>query len=184
LLELAALEGNLPREAAEHSVREARAERQRELWLRLWQQLLAQGPALVAIEDLHWANESAFEYLAALLSLSHTSPLLLVVTSRPGMLPNSPYWLGTLKSAAVLSLDLGPLSAKEGRELARELAIDQRDHIEAAIERSGGHPLFLEQILRAKRPAHLTPSIHVVENVLSKGGSSCPTVFIFSRARP
>lgn len=162
LLELAAMEGDAPREAAEQSVREARAERQRELWLDLWQRELDRGPTLVAIEDLHWVPPVAFDHLALLLGLTHASPLLVVVTTRPETPVEHPGWLGAQRGAAGVTLDLGPLSTAEGRQLADELAVRDPEHVEAAIQRSGGHPLFLEQILKARRPVHLSPSIHVV----------------------
>ncbi len=162
LLDLANLDDHHPAEAADQSVREARAARQRELWLELWQREIAEGPTLVGIEDLHWADEVAFDQLAALLNLAHTGPLLLVVTSRRELSAESSRWRGALRSSAVLSLDLGPLTGAESRQLAETLAITDENRVSEAVRRSGGHPLFLEQILRAERPVHLTPSIHVV----------------------
>lgn len=162
LLDLANLQDQQATEAADQSVREARAERQRELWLALWQRELARGPTLVGLEDLHWADEGAFDQLAALLNLAESAPLLLVATSRRELAADSPRWRGVLQSAAVLTLDLGPLSGAESRQLAEGLSVTDEARVNAAVQRSGGHPLFLEQILRAQRPVHLTPSIHVV----------------------
>ncbi|HEU5076511.1 MAG TPA: BTAD domain-containing putative transcriptional regulator, partial [Polyangiaceae bacterium] len=162
LLGLANLDEHPSSEAADKSVREARAERQRELWLELWQRELAQGPTLVALEDLHWAEEAAFDQLAALLNLAHSGPLLMVATSRREPAAESPRWRGALRSCAVLSLDLGPFTGTESRQLAERLAVTDAERVSAAVQRSGGHPLFLEQMLRAERPVHLTPSIHMV----------------------
>lgn len=162
LLGLANLDDHPSPEAADQSVREARAARQRELWLELWQREIAEGPTLVGVEDLHWADEVAFDQLAALQNLTATGPLLMVVTSRRELTAESSRWRGALRSSTVLSLDLGPLSGTESRQLAETLSVTDEARVSEAVQRSGGHPLFLEQILRTERPVHLTPSIHVV----------------------
>ncbi len=160
LLQLAGLDRPVSTEAAGRDMREARAARQRELWHELWQRETVLHATLLLIEDLHWADESALDPITNLLDLMQHSPLIVLVSTRPDGSAESPRWLGALRGHAVTSLDLGPFSPSEGRELARELSVTDPDLIATAIGRSGGHPLFLEQLLRTNRPAELTESIH------------------------
>jgi tetratricopeptide (TPR) repeat protein len=115
---------------------------------------------LVIIDDLHWADQEALDPITTLLDQMQRSPLVLLVSTRPDGSAENPRWLGALRGRAVTSMDLGPLSLSEGRSLAQELSITDPGLIEAALERSGGHPLFLEQLLWTHRPAELTESIH------------------------
>ncbi len=159
LLELAGVDSSSSPEATDRSEREAREERRRQLWFEMWQQQCQRGPVLICIEDLHWADADAIDGVVTLLPLTSKHPLLLVISTRPEGQPETPGWLGALRGQAVTTLDLGPFNADEARALARQLSVTDTGQVEDALVRSGGHPLFFEQILRAQRPAGLTESV-------------------------
>jgi class 3 adenylate cyclase/tetratricopeptide (TPR) repeat protein len=112
--------------------------------------LLAATPAgqarLVVVEDIHWADESTHEVLGRLAQAAPARRLCLVLTSRE--VPAE----GPLTAAAVTRLALERLSPTEVDVLVAEqdggerLAPELRRTI---AERSGGVPLFAEELARA-----------------------------------
>ena len=45
--------------------------------------LTARGPAILAVEDIHWADAATIELLVLLTELTDSLPLMILVTSRP-----------------------------------------------------------------------------------------------------
>ena len=68
-------------------------DRLRTSWVGFLQELTAERPAAVLVEDLHWAGEELCELLA-MLAERVAGPLLLVVTARPELLDQRPGWAG------------------------------------------------------------------------------------------
>jgi len=56
-------------------------------------------------------------------------------------------WRSTAGGAAVVTIDLSPLSPADARSIARRF-IDISSFADQCVERAGGNPLFLEQLLR------------------------------------
>jgi len=112
---------------------------------RVLERRLEQGPVLLSITDVHWADPvvlSLFEHL--LVTLART-PFVLVTTNRPD--PEL-LWPPITTRAAVVRLPLEPLGPISAAQMVR--AIIGNDVDEATIatiyERSGGNPLFLEEL--------------------------------------
>jgi class 3 adenylate cyclase/tetratricopeptide (TPR) repeat protein len=105
----------------------------------------ATRPLILAIEDVHWIDQTSEEFLASMAEVLGGTPILLIVTHRPGY---SPPWVG--KSYAT-QLALRPLSAQASRELVRSMASCPAS--EAAerqiLERGEGNPLFIEELVHA-----------------------------------
>jgi class 3 adenylate cyclase len=107
-------------------------------WVRLASDIGARGPAVVVLEDLHWATEPLIELLARVLS-DAAGPVLILGTTRPGR-PGLPPGetlilepLGDDESGELIDRVLGaPLDAE-----ARELVVRHAD----------GNPFFLEEVL-------------------------------------
>ena len=115
-----------------------------------WLERLSDGqPLVLAVEDLHWCDESSLDVIGAVLARVERLPLLLVMTARPEFLPPWPiaapplhaYSLDTLEPAEVerMLADLG-----DGIALAPALR-------RLILERAGGVPLFVEELLRSLR---------------------------------
>ncbi len=106
-------------------------------WLELLAELTTSGPAVVVVEDLHWAEPELLE----LLRESHRllrMPLLLLGTSRDrGALAGETILLDALPSTNVAQLvdRLAPSTFTDG---VRAFVVD----------RSDGNPFFVEELLR------------------------------------
>src|SRR5215471_8921 len=66
-------------------------DRLRTSWVGFLTELAGERPAVVLVEDLHWAGEELCELLA-MLADQVAGPLLLVVTARPELLDQRPGW--------------------------------------------------------------------------------------------
>ena len=109
---------------------------------------LSRAPMLLLVEDLHWADASLVDALLRLTPIAIDQPLVLVLTSRP----ENERLYEALRSqpagAPLVTIDLGPLRAQEATAIADHLAGLPDTTRRRCIERAGGNPLFLEQLLR------------------------------------
>ena len=123
-------------------------ERQRKrLLTTLAQWFFGAGQSLVmAVEDLHWFDASSLELMQILIEQAATARLMLVCTSRPEF--HAPWTSRSHHTHLVLNR----LTARDVRELvtqvvaANSLSGEAIDHV---IERTGGVPLFVEELTRA-----------------------------------
>lgn len=125
----------------------ARRDRRRRLVNDLVRARARRRPLLVAVEDVHWADSTTLEHLAAMAGAVVDCPALLVMTYRVEGEPVDPVWRGAMQDAPLTTIDLGPLRDSEIRSLAEELATDNGPLVRRCMERAGGNPLFLEQLL-------------------------------------
>jgi len=118
----------------------------------LLEQLAAEKPLVIALDDLHWADGATIELLAALLRRSPEAPVLLVLAFRPGNAPQE--LIAALAAPLVERIELGHLSEEEAAALLSEVDEESR----AAIYRhGGGNPFYLEQLSRLDKPFQLEP---------------------------
>ena len=117
-------------------------------------------PVMLAVEDIHWADPVTLAHLANLAAVVNDCPALLVMTSRVEDEPLDPDWRGAMHGAPLTTIDLGPLRNDEARALAAEVAGAESDFTRHCVERAGGNPLFLEQLLRAgEEPGEGVPDV-------------------------
>ena len=107
---------------------------------------LAEGPLLIRIADLHWADE---EVLAVIDELMHTlarQPLVLVATGRRALQQRWSPAPGRFNSV-VLNVD--PLSRDSVAELLGHLTDGSLgpESALALLDRSGGNPFYLEELV-------------------------------------
>lgn len=133
-------------EAMDH---EARAAGRDGLLPALAQAASARQPLLLLVEDVHWASPEAVRRLARTACETAEAPELLVMTARPENDPVGPGWRAAAGRAPFMILDLGPLSDGEARELAARYAGVDEAAARECVRRAEGHPLFLDQLLRA-----------------------------------
>jgi tetratricopeptide (TPR) repeat protein len=105
-------------------------------------------PLVVVIEDLHWVDPSTLELIQLLVEQGATAPLLLLYTARPEFRPPWP------QRAHHLQLTLDRLSSGEVRAIVGAVAADHAhaladETIAMLVERTGGVPLFVEELTRA-----------------------------------
>jgi len=102
-------------------------------------------PAVVAFEDLHWADPTSLDLLRALADRGAQAPLLLVATTRPEFRP--PWSLRSHHSVISLSpLDRAGVARMIG-EISTSHALS-KEVVEGVSERTGGVPLFVEEVTR------------------------------------
>jgi tetratricopeptide (TPR) repeat protein len=112
--------------------------------------LSARTSLMLLLEDLHWADAAALAHASELAATVGGCPAILVLTSRTEADPLDHAWRGTLGDTPLTTVDLGPLRRDEALALAGALANNtSQDVARACVERAGGHPLFLEQLLRS-----------------------------------
>jgi class 3 adenylate cyclase/tetratricopeptide (TPR) repeat protein len=106
------------------------------------------GPILLIVEDLHWADPQVIAHIAAFALAVADGPGLLVITSRVEGDPIDAAWRASCRNTPFVLIDLGPLRREESMNLAGSLIDTTQRMALACIERAGGNPLFLEQLLR------------------------------------
>jgi predicted ATPase len=111
-------------------------------------QACAERPTFVVVEDLHWADPQLLGHIAAFASAMAEGSGLMVMTSRIEGDPVDAAWRASCRGTPFATIDLGPLRRDEALSLAGSF-MDATQRVAAAcIERAGGNPLFLEQLLR------------------------------------
>ena len=102
-------------------------------------------PVVLAFEDLHWADPTSLDLLRALADRGAQAPLLLLATTRPEFRP--PWSLRSHHSLISLSpLDRAGVARMVGEISARHAL--SKELIEGVNERTGGVPLFVEEVTR------------------------------------
>ena len=107
----------------------------------------AQGPVLLVLEDLHWADPATVVAVDQLLRNLAQRPLLVLAFARPTVHDAYPrLWAGR----ACDVLRLGELSRKASERLVRAVLPDAADAIvERAIDLAQGNAFYLEELVRA-----------------------------------
>ena len=105
-------------------------------------------PLLIAVEDVHWADPETLGHLAAIGRATAISRTVLVMTTRLEGDKLDAHWRSMAGGGSVITIDLSPLSPEEARSIARRF-IDVSAFADQCVERAGGNPLFLEQLLRS-----------------------------------
>jgi len=125
------------------------------------------GPLVLVIDDLQWAEPAMLELVEHVLDWSRGVPILLLCVARPELLDVKPDWAGGKLNATSVLLE--PLAEGEVEQLvdslldAVELDPDARRRIVATAE---GNPLFLEEMAALAREARgaveVPPSIQAL----------------------
>jgi tetratricopeptide (TPR) repeat protein len=116
-------------------------------WPRFATACAAAGPALLVIEDLHWAGDQLLQMLE-LAVVRASGPLVVLATARPELAEAYPGFGASGEGFA--SISLRPLGADHSRALVDGLApagrLDARLR-EEILARAEGNPLFLEELV-------------------------------------
>lgn len=105
-------------------------------------------PALLVLEDVHWSDPSTLEFLARLARRVGEKRLLVMVTLRPELQP------GWFKHDSIEQIFVQPLERDLVDEMIRELlgaASAPEKFVDWLVDRSGGVPLFVEELIRTLR---------------------------------
>jgi len=121
-------------------------ERLHDAWLALFDQLVEAQPAVVLIEDVHWAENDLFDLLITL--VRHVrGPLLVLTTARPEVLDVRPGWGSDERGARWLRLEALP-EADTGRLLNALLGTELPAALQTIVlDRAEGNPFFVEELV-------------------------------------
>ncbi|MFN2198920.1 MAG: AAA family ATPase, partial [Anaerolineales bacterium] len=117
--------------------------------------LLASGPLVIYIDDLHWADPTSLKLFASLLPKTDVAPLMLIASFRPRR--QEPSWEFHESASREYNhrykpLELEPLDQDQARHLvANLLQIDDlpENVRQKILEKSEGNPFFVEEVIRS-----------------------------------
>jgi hypothetical protein len=110
--------------------------------------LRGKPPDIVALEDLHWADEATLDVQRLLGRRIESLPALVLATYRDDEIDRAHplrIVLGELPSGSAHRIALAPLSAQAVAELAGSIGVD-RDELH---RRTAGNPFFVTEVLAA-----------------------------------
>jgi predicted ATPase/class 3 adenylate cyclase len=102
-------------------------------------------PVVLALEDVHWADPTTLDVLRGIAERGALAPLFVVMTARPEFRPQ---WSMRSNHGMIV---LAPLDRDQVRHMVGELAARHalpKEVIEGVAERTGGVPLFVEELTR------------------------------------
>src|SRR5215831_12621734 len=102
-------------------------------------------PIVLTLEDLHWADPTTLDVLRGIAERGALAPLFVLLTARPEFRPP---WSARSHHAVI---SLVPLDHNQVRHMVEELAARHalaKEVIEGVTERTGGVPLFVEEVTR------------------------------------
>jgi class 3 adenylate cyclase/predicted ATPase len=102
-------------------------------------------PAVLAFEDLHWADPTTIDLLRGMAERGALAPLLIVATTRPEFRP--PWSMRSHHG----TISLAPLDRAQVRDMVAELSARHalpRELVDDVAARTGGVPLFVEEVTR------------------------------------
>ncbi|HEX5691561.1 MAG TPA: adenylate/guanylate cyclase domain-containing protein, partial [Roseiflexaceae bacterium] len=106
-------------------------------------------PAVILLEDIHWADDSSLDLFEHVLSEQPEVRLLIVCLTRPTLFERRPGWGA---NATHIRLDLHPLSEHNSRRLIAEILHKcpvippELEHL--IISRVEGNPFYIEELIK------------------------------------
>jgi predicted ATPase/class 3 adenylate cyclase len=112
--------------------------------------LAAQQPVVIALEDLHWADDSSLDLVDHIVTQMPKARLLFVCLARPALFERRPHW-GEGREAYVL-LALKALSRRHSRALVAEILKRVEsipdDLSDLIIDGAEGNPFYVEELIK------------------------------------
>jgi class 3 adenylate cyclase len=120
---------------------------------------------VLAFEDLQWADPTSLDLMQAFAERGVQAPVLIIATARPEFRPT---W--SLRSHHSV-LSLAPLDSAQVRQMVSELSSRHalsRHVVEGVSERTGGVPLFVEEVTRLLLERGETGGLHAIPPTLQQ----------------
>src|SRR5262245_35275554 len=116
-------------------------------------------PLVLVFEDLHWADPTTLDVLRGTAERGALAPLFVVATTRPEFRP--PWDMRSHHA----TISLAPLDRAQVRDMIAELSARHalpREVVDNVAARSGGVPLFVEEVTRLLLERGDKGGIHVI----------------------
>lgn len=116
----------------------------------MFEHRLSQGPLLMIVEDLHWADAASVELLRFLVDRLDEHPLMLLLTHRPAFEAAD---LATSRTSQT-AIRLNALSSNDCEALVSGLFSESSGQIpqqlrQFVVDRASGNPFYLEEVVRS-----------------------------------
>ena len=114
--------------------------------------LSAEGPLMLAVDDLHWCDRPSLRFLAYLAHRLEGLPVVVVVSTRPNEPGADQALIGEIAHDPLTTLVRpAPLSAGAAAALIAARLGEQPDEpfTTACVRATGGNPLLLHELVRA-----------------------------------
>lgn len=121
-------------------------ERLHEAVVQFVEELASERPAVMLVEDIHWAEDELLDLLERVLREAR-APVIVLATARPELLDRRSAWGGGRRNATAIWLE--PLQAHDASRMLDEL-LDLElpgDLRELLVERAEGNPFFVEELV-------------------------------------
>ena len=118
-------------------------------WRRVIEAMAADGPLVLVVEDLHWADAGLLQFLDYLIDSSADIALLVIAAARPELLDRHPEWGEQKPNASAVALS--PLSDTDTAALIAALLgqpVLPPEVQTLLLEQAGGNPLYAEEFAR------------------------------------
>ncbi|MCU1595865.1 MAG: Tetratricopeptide 4 [Frankiales bacterium] len=147
--------------------------------------LAADGPLVLAVDDLQWCYSGSLRFLAYLARRLDSLPVLLVGTVRTGERHESEDLLAEIYETAGASVRPGPLSheATEGLVQGRLGSSAAPSFVAACHRTTGGNPLLLRQLLRALEADRVPPDASHADTVMAVGSRAISSMVLMRLRR-
>jgi predicted ATPase/class 3 adenylate cyclase len=122
-------------------------------------------PAVLAFEDLHWADPTTLDLLRGIAERGALVPLFVMATARPEF---RPAW--SIRSHHG-TISLAPLDRHQVRDMVAELTAGYAlpaKMVDDVVVRTGGVPLFVEEVTRLLRERGEQGGIHTIPPTLQQ----------------
>jgi tetratricopeptide (TPR) repeat protein len=112
--------------------------------------VVAEDPAVILLEDIHWADDSSLDLVLHLAAALPAAPLLVVAVARPVFFERRPGW--GEGETAFQPITLRPLSKRASRALVEEI-LQRVDNIPAdlrdlIVDAAEGNPFYVEEMVK------------------------------------
>lgn len=123
----------------------AARDRFQDAWAEFLTEVVAERPAVVLVEDVHWADDQLLDLLEHVLA-GVQGPLLVIATARPELVERRPGWGVRVRGEL---LELQPLSPQDSVRMLDELLAGglPTELRELVVDRAEGNPFFVEELL-------------------------------------
>ena len=114
-----------------------------------WRSSPVDGPLVVVVEDLHWADEALLAFLEEVVEFVTGVSMVVLVTARPELFERAPGFAQSARNSN--RVNLAPLSEAETARLAAVLldsTVLPAEVSSLVVERAGGNPLYAEEFVR------------------------------------
>lgn len=116
-----------------------------------WRAQLRRGPVLLLIDDLHWADDGSLDLVRQWQRELADQPLSMVVLARPALMERRPDWPlagDKVRHIELTALDVDATHSLVDALLARLRPVPAPLRM-ALLQRSGGNPYFIEEMVGA-----------------------------------